>query len=275
MTEKNPVQPLIFFKTDKDGYIINTADINNISKEWHTVFEDIKYTFQRYSHGKLHSIYLIGDFLSNRNANPDADVEIIIIGIEEFGALWLEEYIKYLLEKYPFTKNIEFIFQKYSDLMNSGLFKFRLKSKALCIFGDNILLKLPPYKVSSDIAFFSNSFESDLDRVLEGIQSEKEKDNKNTIRNLCRYFTRITLTVGFEICMEKEKKYSDDLYTYYRIFSKYFPDKEMYMKEIYNLSKVPTHNLQILEEIVTGIGRWLGLKIRLENLEKKLKTKNM
>jgi len=57
--------------------------------------------------------------------------------------------------------------------------------------------------------------------------------------------------------MEKEKCFTRDLYPCYKLFSKYYPEKEREMKEVLFLAINNTNDRQKILDILRNIGIWI------------------
>lgn len=71
----------------------------------------------------------------------------------------------------------------------------------------------------------------------------------------CQGITKILIRSGFELVMEKEQKFTTDLYLCYQVFSQYFPEKEKEMREMLYLN--PIKDGFYLKKNAKEIGMWI------------------
>lgn len=262
-------RPLIFLKVDKDGYIINEKNTKLISNNWNKVLEDIKSTLKKNIKDQLHSSYVIGNFLNQKLPNDLSDIEIFIVTFKKVSADWLNDYKIYLKNKYPFIKKVVLKILNEKRLLKNEYYKYPLKTKGFCITGKDLIPELPGYK-----PYWNAEKLWEWEEPVNWIEDlDYNRNDQEHIIRRCKIIMKIMLFMGFKLCMEKEKKYSLDLYTCYKIFSKYFPDKEIFMRRVYFLCEKPTKDCDEIIEVINGIGLWLFAKTELESLEKKLKEK--
>jgi hypothetical protein len=68
------------------------------------------------------------------------------------------------------------------------------------------------------------------------------------------------LRVGFELCAEKERAYTRDLYPCYQVFSKYYPEQERNMYQALDWALNPIDDKQRLTEFIKKFGSWLATR---------------
>jgi uncharacterized protein len=72
------------------------------------------------------------------------------------------------------------------------------------------------------------------------------------------------LRSGFELTMNRSKRYTRDLYRCYETFAEYYPEKEPEMREVLCLALNPITNKEKLYELMTGLGGWLQEEARIQ-----------
>ncbi|MEZ4103239.1 MAG: hypothetical protein R3B55_01620 [Candidatus Paceibacterota bacterium] len=77
------------------------------------------------------------------------------------------------------------------------------------------------------------------------------------IKNKCVWLMKNILRSGFEITMERSKRYTRDLYLCYKDFSEYYPEKEKIMREVLDLALNPISDKEKILEIKDKITPFL------------------
>ena len=111
---------------------------------------------------------------------------------------------------------------------------------------------IPPFLPDKKMILNLTWLEEDLNDFL-----QKEKITKQD----CQEITKILIRSGFELVMEKEQKFTTDLYLCYHVFSKYFPEKEQEMREILHLYLNPLEDEIYVKKIVNTLGKWVIEKV--------------
>ncbi len=75
-------------------------------------------------------------------------------------------------------------------------------------------------------------------------------------------FLKVVIRTGYEIVMEKERKFTPDLYLCYKSFSSYFPKWEQSMKKVLFCYINPSHNRGEHHQAITELCKWLIEKVK-------------
>lgn len=62
---------------------------------------------------------------------------------------------------------------------------------------------------------------------------------------------------GFILVMARERVFTRDLYPCYKIFSKYYPEKEKEMRQALELAIYPISNTKSIFSVLDNLGEWL------------------
>ena len=99
-----------------------------------------------------------------------------------------------------------------------------IQTHGVCIFGEDVTLSLPKYKVSQELAY------EHLIQLGKQIgQARKELIHNKGVEDIadcCRWIMKIIIRSGLALTIEREGLYSRDLYPAYELFSKHFPEQE-------------------------------------------------
>ena len=127
-----------------------------------------------------------------------------------------------------------------------------VKTQSLCIFGNDLGETIPSFLPNKKMILNLTWLENDVNDFL-----QKEKINTQD----CQDITKNLIRSGFELVMEKEQKFTTDLYLCYKVFSKFFPNKENEMREMLHLYLNPITDEIYLKKVVRNLGRWMVERI--------------
>ena len=161
----------------------------------------------------------------------------------EIEKSWRVEAKRYLKEKYPFVEAFEIYAEKPSE--NSGFFV----SQSLCLYGKEREVK----KRKPGREMFYHINDNQRYENAEKWFREIEPSSGEQIKNKCAWLMKNILRSGFELTMERSKRYTRDLYLCYKDFSEYYPEKEAIMREVFDLALNPISDKEKILEIKNQI----------------------
>jgi predicted nucleotidyltransferase len=186
----------------------------------------------------------------------DIDIFALIYDWEERWKMaeWQPDLQKELQTEFPFVREVEIMMTPYFEdfSQKNPRLAMIVKTQSLGIFGNDLSKTIPPFLPNEKMILHLTWLEEDVNDFL-----QKEK---TTTRD-CQEVTKILIRSGFELVMEKEQKFTTDLYFCYHIFSKYFPEKEDEMREMLHLYLNPMEEELYLKKLVRSLGNWMVEKI--------------
>ncbi len=252
------IQPIgSFLPMDENGFILNDLKWENLQLDWRKPIEIILEAYQNHFQGKLYSVYLRGSVVRGLAVPFVSDIDTFALVESDSFIRWEKATIQPTVEatiqnKFPFIKGVEMniaSFEKDFSQRNPRL-AMVLKTQSLCILGNDISNQLPRYQ-TIDLCLNSQWLEADLDDF------QKKLDTKTVTKKNCQAIMKIIIRVGMEIVVEKEGKFTNDLYLCYKIFSKYFPKQEYKMRQALEYFLNPIDNIKTLNDFIKSFGNWL------------------
>ncbi|MFK8009539.1 MAG: nucleotidyltransferase domain-containing protein [Saprospiraceae bacterium] len=243
-----------FFPQDKTGFILNDTSFEKISIQWLPVIEKIKNSYLDHFGKRVHSIYLRGSVPRGNSVDDFSDIDIfaVIYRLEERWkmAKWQPDLEKKLQIEFPFVREVEIMVTPYFEdfYQKNPRLAMIIKTQSLCIFGNNLNAKIPRFLPNEKMILNLTWLEEDLNKFL-----QKEKITKRD----CQEITKVLIRSGFELVMEKEQKFTTDLYLCYDVFSKHFPKKENEMREMLHLYLNPIEDEIYLKKLIVNLGSWM------------------
>lgn len=252
--EKIEIKPMgSYFEIDSEGYVINPASIEKIQEEWKPLIEDIIDVYKKAYGEDLKQVYIRGSVAKGEAVKGVSDVDTFAYVDRTRESLkdntTIREMRKLLEEKYDFVEEIEIAASPLSDMSTDYI----ILNQSVCVYGEPI--EVPKFKPGKEMSIHASGFHnrfSWFDRFL-----TQESEPEDEIKKRCVWLMKGLLRVGFELTMEREQKYTRDLYRCYETFAKYYPEKEPEMREVLDLALNPTSDKNELKRVMDNLGQWL------------------
>ncbi|UOQ49024.1 nucleotidyltransferase [Gracilibacillus caseinilyticus] len=262
-----------FCLTDTNGYIINDANLKKINHEYYKVIEEVIKVYNKHLKNDLHSIYIRGSIPRGLGIYSISDIDTIAVTTKqssEIDVKWVDKAEQELNEKYTCVSGIEFSFYCMEDVLETNHFSiipFMIKTHSVCVFGDDISGLLPDYQADKTLG------NEHLVNLREQIELAKEdlkgNEDKEDILDCCRWIMKIIVRAGLALVIEKEHKYTRDLFPAYTLFSTYYPEKEPAMKQAVKYAIEPVEDPKEIVDYLNKMGPWM-----IEEAEKWLQVHN-
>jgi hypothetical protein len=254
-----------FNDLDSEGYILNSGVYPVIQKEYKApVQKSIDAVLEHFSE-IIHSIYLRGSVAKGIAILNVSDIDFIFISTieltkEEKSILYDEIEPKICVE-FPYINGIELHFQTLDSLQQNWV-QFMMSTQCVCIYGEDLNLTLPKFKIDENAYSHIGSLESDISSIQEEFIKETNSDE---IKSACTWIMKRIVRVGFEICIrrgERAQKYTRDLYPCYEVFSEYYPERKAEMFEALTLAIYPIDDKDKIDKILCDLGQFLISEIK-------------
>ncbi|MDM5340602.1 nucleotidyltransferase [Fictibacillus enclensis] len=250
-----------FCSTNDNGYIINDSNLEKVKPEFYKVIEEVVENYQKHLGSDLHSVYVRGSVPRGLGIYGVSDLDTIAITNRETKDIdlkWVDKAENDLNRKYDCIKGVEFSFYSIEDMIetiNFSIIPFMIKTHSVCVYGEDIRGQLPNYKADKTLG------NQHLVNLKNQIKQAKEdvvgNDDKEDILDCCAWIMKIIVRAGLALVIEKEKKYTRDLYPAYEIFSTYYPEKESEMKQAVKYAINPTENGNAIIVFLDDMGTWM------------------
>lgn len=223
-----PIQAIgTVLSVDENGYIKSESFVEKIPADWRLIIDDIVKAYTKNIPDQVHSIYVKGSVGRGTPIENVSDIDCVTLvtgSVDELNLSWMPDLQKTLKEKYPFCADFDLPHKNVEDIV-SGRNKIApvlLKTMAVCVYGDNIIPDLPKVKPGKDSLIASRNYGDFINKKLD-LFASGEVEN---VKRQCKVIMKRILRAGFELVMERDQTFTRDLYPCYKIFSKYYPEKE-------------------------------------------------
>ena len=240
-----------YFAIDKEGYVVNPASPDKIQEEWKPVINDIVNAYKKYFGSKLINVYIRGSVAKGEAIPNISDIDsfaYVNLTKEQTDKDWDKNIKSEIKEIYPFVEKVEFETRSLPLTLKDHI----LLNQSLCVSGDP--LEVQGMKPGREMMLHAPRVEK---RMIGFEKKLAESESEEKIKDRCAWFMKDTLRTGFELTMEKSKRYTRDLYLCYKDFSEYYPDKEPIMQEVLYYALNPTSDKEKVLKIKAGITPWL------------------
>ena len=146
-----------FFKVDKEGYLINDTSFDQILPEFLPLLEAIVKTYQSELGANLHSVYLRGTLARGLFSEAISDIDTFAlihrpnVRWERVG--WVDQYRDSWPDAGDFKGEIEMMLSSFRADLRSAYpaLAMQIKTQSLCLFGEDIGVQIPPFRVGRDL----------------------------------------------------------------------------------------------------------------------------
>lgn len=240
----------LYLQQDKQGFLLNNCDINNIKGFWLDVVADVIESYRSMHNNNLHSVYLRGSVPRGTMIECISDLDSFCLTKSKFVNSMIEgrqeEFEGYFRIQYPKINGVEFDSSVLDEALESYQNRFILKTQSLCVWGDNVIPIIERMTISSKaigtcihLENINDVFNSDSERL------ESEKD----ISELCSWIFKAALRSAFEIVMLREMRYTRDLYLCWEGYSSYYPNSSKLLKQALVLAIYPESDIEQIKEV--------------------------
>lgn len=250
-----------FCPTDHNGNILNDASLQNINPGFMKVIEETVEHYKAHLKEDLHSIYIRGSIPRGLGIEGVSDLDTIALAkrnIHDLDLRWVEKSEHYLNNEYKYVDGVEFSFYSIDEALKTNHFSiipFMIKTHSVCVYGDDVSVYLPEYKADIKLG---NEHLVNLKRQIDQAKEDLDgNDDREDIVDCCKWIMKIIVRAGLALVIEKEAKYTRDLYPAYRLFAKHYPGKEPEMRQALQYAVDPVENPVEILGFLEGMGCWL------------------
>lgn len=246
-----------YLPIDKDGYFISESSKDKIKEPWSTLLEDTLLKLRDEFSTQIKSIYVRGSVSKGEALEYISDLDSVIITYNtapDFNSERKKEVTKTLLNKYSFAENIELNHFSEADLLERQGMPFLLKTYGVCVYGEDILAKIPNFHSNSNPAYLLKGLSKNIQDAKKDLV---EINSTQLLKDTCSWIMKRIVRSGCELVFPKSRKYSRDLYPCYKVFSEHYPEKEQSMKDALYLALNPTDNKEQIMSLVNTLGEWI------------------
>lgn len=252
-----------YLEVDQDGYIVKQASIEKIPGKWKPLIEEAVSAYKNQYKDSLLSVYVRGSVAKGEAIDGISDLDTIAVTttLPAVGTSWGEAFSVEMVKKYPFVEKVEILAQTLGQALdpNRGV-HIMLKTQAVCVYGKDLSDGIPKLRPGKEACQHVWSIQSELQATMDFFEDERA-DGPGEARKKVAWILKRIVRTGFELVMEREQKYTRDLYPCYESFSKYYPEKQALMRETLYLALNPMDKPEKIKGLLKSWMEWMPREI--------------
>ena len=253
---------------DKDGYLIPDVSLDKIVPPWDEAVNFIKEAYIKHLGKRLHSVYIRGSIARGLAIEGISDLDSFALlrgnpPKKKNELEWAEKVSEQYMKRFPFSARPEIWFNREEPFCKNLEEKWWLKLGAVCIYGENLIPRIPPVKLETIVAklkFQSDYISEIISYLHEGIEDADPEQTKAYCTWICKRFLR----AGMVLVVSRAKVFSRDLYYCYELFANFYPQQEATMRQALEYALNPTESKEILLPFVKRLGEFLSQEADLD-----------
>lgn len=253
-----------YLRTDETGTLSGSADESLIQQDWWPAVADIRQAYLDRWGDRLHSIYLRGSVAKGEALVGVSDIDTFAVFQpqvpDESSAVdepevdsWCHSASTALVKRHPYCTGVELSCIPFASALDrDSVFSFVIKTHSVCLHGEDLATRIEAFGLNQKIAFQARRLPAQLVAFRDEYPSESEERKRGTLTWLMRAFLRS----GMELVMEREGRYTRDLYLCYQSFARHYPAQSERMWRALELALDPVID-RASEQFALEFGAWL------------------
>jgi uncharacterized protein len=255
-----------YMQVDEDAFLVSHLGLEKLQEAWVEAIDPFVKLIHTIYPVNTHSIYVRGSVASGSAIENVSDIDFSIVTYnpvtqEEKGFIW--ERVNILNKQFPFITKFDVGFYSREEIFTSNE-RALLKLTARCVYGDDVIMYIEKLRPGKDVAITAPGLEKDIEHTLKKINEKKYTDD--TMIEICRWIMKRFVRVSFEIVSEREKAFTRDLYTCWKSFSRYYPEKSEQVLSAVLLAIDPVNDSEVIKESICTLGEWLIWEAKKQNI---------
>jgi len=255
-----------YLEVDKEGFVMPIMGTNKYSTpliqyKWKPIIEDVIDFYKHHLIGII-SIYVRGTVAKGIAVEGLSDLDTFCItkGPTYIPQDILDGFQTEMKHKYLFCMGVEIRCTELDTKARAHVQKL-IKTQSIKVYGKDLAPEIQPFKLSEMIGP-SLTLKEDLKSTKHYLPLATGPEHT---KEICVWISKRILRSAFELVMEKEQKYTRDLYLCYESFSNHYDneDGDDWLKDILNLAINPISDIDEIREQLNRFTPWL-----LASLEK-------
>ena len=253
-----------YLPLDSNGRIINDRSTSKIQGQWKPLLDDLVGLFKE-NEPSLHSVYVRGSVADGRAIDGISDVDsFAVINTDEdvpmLNCNWIDQANNQLRAKYPFCDGVETYLLPKSRLFSDRKTAFYLQTQSVCIYGDDVIPQLQPYRVGEEATFsHAKNLEYDLGYIRSKLYLN---DDPNFVRSCCKKIMKRIVRAAMETCMVEQGRYTRDLFLSHEMFALSNPEEAGRIAKAMHYALNPISDQSKLLQGISETGDWLVYHIQ-------------
>jgi hypothetical protein len=247
-----------FLVADKFGYVQPDVAIDLVDNTWKPLVDFVSRALMKRQ--GIRSVYLRGSIPRGLAIEHVSDADFIYFSEVDFDSADadLEQVAK---ADFPFVQELKLFrlnradFDKLHHPQRRPYFHMLLKTQSLFLAGDDVAKGIEPFKIGPDMVShvfaLANEF-AKFPRLLSKLPSWLQDDQKKRMeQSLRQWISKRIVRSGFEVTMNRNDRFTRDLYLCYEEFAKCYPERASQMYQVLINCLTGEDNPMQYQELVT------------------------
>jgi hypothetical protein len=214
-----------YLSVDECGYVKPDVANDRIGTIWLPLVAFVSDALMN-RHG-VRSVYLRGSVPRGLAIENVSDVDFVYLSESNFDSADAE--LEQTVERtFPFVTKLELsrldraALDRIHPPQRRPYFHMLIKTQCLFLAGDDIARDMLPFTIGADIVSHVFSLRGEFARLPDLLAEGRKSGDEQAVR---QWFSRRIVRSGFEVTMDRNDRFTRDLYLCYEQFAEFYPDR--------------------------------------------------
>jgi hypothetical protein len=228
-----------FLVTDQFGYVQPDVAVDRVGDTWKPLVDFVSQALMRRQ--GVRSVYVRGSIPRGLAIEFISDADFIYFSEVDFD--WADADLEQVAKAdFPFVQELKLFrlnradFDKLHPPQKRPYFHMLLKTQSLLLAGDDVAKDIEPFRIGPDMVSHVFSLASEFakfPRLLSKLPGWLRDDQKTRMEQSMRqWISKRIVRSGFEVTMNRNDRFTRDLYLCYEEFAKYYPQRASQMYQV-------------------------------------------
>ena len=214
-----------YLSVDGSGHVIPDVAFDRVGAVWQPLVAFVRDALTERK--DVRSVYLRGSIPRGLAIENVSDADFLYLSETNFDSAdaELEQTVE---TRFPFVKGLELsrldlaTLKRERPLPLRPYFHMLLKTQCLFLVGEDITRDIPPFKLGADMVSHVFSLRAEFSRLPNLLAASRDSGEQQA---MYRWFSRRIVRSGFEVTMDRNDRFTRDLYLCYEQFGRFYPDR--------------------------------------------------
>jgi len=221
-----------YLSLDAGGYVTPDVAADRIGAIWQPLVAFVRDALM--DRNGVRAVYLRGSIARGLAIENVSDADFIYLSEIEFDRAdaALERAVE---AKFGFVKGLELSrldrarLERMHTRQRRPYFHMLLKTQCLFLAGEDVTEDIAPFKIGADLVSHVFSLPGEFSRLPELLAKGRESGQQDAMH---QWFSRRIVRSGFEVTMDRNDRFTRDLYLCYEQFARFYPGRAAQMFRI-------------------------------------------
>lgn len=249
-----------FYQTDVSGNLINECAISNVHSEFIGDIDRLTTICKEVAPpAKLHSLYLRGSVPRGLASPEHSDIDSFAI-LEADRDICAEFQAKVRLGCLSIKRKVDFCAFTLENVKTLPEWElaFVIKVHGLCVYGRDLIPSLHDYRPSKTIV-------AGCANIADAVNHAKQSLLRmpDSASHVYKWIAKRYVRTGLALCIERDQRYSPDLWPCYCVFRDWYPDHSQDMLTALEVAVNDTLDPTAGGRLLDGFAQWIAQEARL------------